>query len=260
MLDNITSTSANIRKKVNTLTMPSEDLTSTDVTSILLDILKHVKSHHQSNDPVPPTNSIPTPDDVSERKIYPITFSEPDKSKVNCKPTSECLNKEYKINSYKPEADIKLRDSTYGLRLSNTGSLLLGSTPIEIKGGKLYIANQEFPFTSGLKQLLTSTYPEDYTDEDAVEYKKLLMLTNAHRYGYVPSARIKWNKGRKYREIIAKLFPPSKKWLKRKEKNATVTSTNQSFSSKQSDADEDGNSLNNITPAEQSLSPKVDPL
>ena len=131
---------------------------------------------------------------------------------------------------------------------------------MEIKDKKVYIENEAFEFTPGLQQLLTLKYPKDYTEQDLSCYKSLLLLTAAHRCHNQQHSRVKANGDYKYREIIAKLFPPTKKWLKRKEKNAIVTSTNQSFSSTQSDAGEDGNSLNNITPVKQSLSPKVDPL
>src|SRR5437588_6831813 len=249
--NDVKTVTANIQKKFDSLrefsrvnSNENSQADSADIKSLLLNIFDYIRNQDQKI--VAPCDAAPREDDKN--------FLLPDESPNAI--SEEGLNKQHETN----KDDIQIEDPTYGLRRTRRGSLLLGETPVEIKDKKMYIENETFEFTPGLRQLLTLKYPKDYTEQDLSCYKSLLLLTAAHRCHNQQHSRVKANGDYKYREIIAKLFPPTKKWLKRKEKNAIVTSTNQSFSSTQSDAGEDGNSLNNITPVKQSLSPKVDPL
>jgi hypothetical protein len=49
------------------------------------------------------------------------------------------------------------------------------------------------------------------TGDDVNRYKNILELTIAHLEGFEPGGSIQISRGTKYREVISKLFPQSKR-------------------------------------------------
>ena len=69
---------------------------------------------------------------------------------------------------------------------------------------------KRFIWTHGLCELLTPKKVQwdiIHTD-DLKAYKKILLLTNGHFTGYEPDSNIHISAGTKFRDVIAKLFPP----------------------------------------------------
>jgi hypothetical protein len=99
-------------------------------------------------------------------------------------------------------------DRKYGIR-SDGNRWVLGDSPIAIKNDKIIIKGKTFQGTPGLYELLFLIEPHEnsYNEDDLVVYKEMLETTNAHRQGYVEDNQINSNKGKKYKNIIKKLFP-----------------------------------------------------
>jgi hypothetical protein len=73
--------------------------------------------------------------------------------------------------------------------------------------------------TKGIYELIFKRLPDEYTDDDLIDYKEVLNFTNAHRVNSMSTSNIIANKGKKYVNIIRRLFPPTGR--KRIEFNAT---------------------------------------
>jgi len=74
--------------------------------------------------------------------------------------------------------------------------------------GDITIKENKFRGSEGLWELLTRKNGNKMhvTSDDLREYKKVLLLTNAHLEGYDPAGAINVGRGKKFREIIAPLF------------------------------------------------------
>lgn len=77
-------------------------------------------------------------------------------------------------------------------------------------GRKFFITinSKCYELTPGLKELLLSKKPDLglVSENDKIQYKNMLCVTNAHRRDYHPDSQIKGDKSAKYREIIKPLF------------------------------------------------------
>lgn len=82
----------------------------------------------------------------------------------------------------------------------------------------LMIGDERFALTKGLVNLLSLPMPKNYTKQDLINYKKILLLTSAHKQNFKPQSRIASSTKWKYVNIIKKLFPP-----KRVKKNIIVS-------------------------------------
>lgn len=120
----------------------------------------------------------------------------------------------------KVQSNLPYIDDTYGFRV-NHGELRLGKQPILIKtiDGENYfhVKRSNFKITHGLSKLLLMKTPKHYTKEDLKNYKKMLELTNAHKYNYLSGASVRRDaSSSKYNNIISMLFPltPSSRFTK----------------------------------------------
>lgn len=102
-------------------------------------------------------------------------------------------------------------DAPYGARLDR-GKLKIGNLRLKVTGDTFIIGGLSLQKTPGLYELLFKKTPnlEEITDSDLVNYKLVLLETNAHRRDFSPKKPIKSNKGAKYLNIIKPLFRHSK--------------------------------------------------
>lgn len=104
-------------------------------------------------------------------------------------------------------------DQIYGICYSGD-NFTLGDTVITIKNDWLDVDGSLYKITPGLSQLLFLEDPDmDVVEEnDKQIYKTILTKTNAHRMNYSSTGSVNVQKGsKKYRKVIAKLFPPKDK-------------------------------------------------
>lgn len=102
----------------------------------------------------------------------------------------------------------RLLDHTYGVRNADN-KWMVGDSILEIDDDdSLRIGGKRYEGTTGLYELLFMKHPEDYTQNDLSAYKSILQDTNAHKRSYSPNTRLNVNKSKKYKDIIARLFPP----------------------------------------------------
>ena len=104
-------------------------------------------------------------------------------------------------------------DRTYGLYDRN-GNFYIGDKPIVIKDNNIVVDDEKYEGTPGLWGLIVSKNPRDYTDEDKVNYAKLMIKTNAlHRKNNPETNRPKSRKSYKWNNILSDI------WKNRKEYN-----------------------------------------
>ena len=98
----------------------------------------------------------------------------------------------------------------YGARLTDEG-LMIGNSLIRIDNAdNLTIKNKTFKGTPGLFELLFTKEPQGYTRKDLESFKTICKVTNAHKKGYDAASPVYRNKSIKYKNLIMKLFPPTK--------------------------------------------------
>jgi hypothetical protein len=101
----------------------------------------------------------------------------------------------------------------YGLRKEDD-NFMIGDSNVSVDNdGDMYIKEQHFRGTSGLRELLTRKRinKQKVTTNDLKTYKNILEMSHAHLEGYKPGANIQISRGTKYKEIIAKLFPHTRR-------------------------------------------------
>jgi hypothetical protein len=104
-------------------------------------------------------------------------------------------------------------DKQYGLRKQD-GNFMIGDSNVSVDNdGDLYIKGQHFKGTTGLWELLTRKRinKDKVTTSDLKLYKNILQMTHGHLERYEPSANIQITRGPKFKEVISKLFPQSRK-------------------------------------------------
>lgn len=104
----------------------------------------------------------------------------------------------------------RLMDHTYGVR-NVQDKWMVGNSVLDInQDDSINIAGKVYRGTPGLYELLFMKNPNKnvYNEEDLAAYKTILSDTNAHKLYYLPGTKINTNRGMKYKEIIARLFPP----------------------------------------------------
>lgn len=108
-------------------------------------------------------------------------------------------------------------DTTYGVHIDGeTGKTLVGDSEVTFGADDEIIFKDSafsLPGTRGLYELLFKKKPDAfvYSEEDLLDYKRILELTNAHRVDNSPNMRIRANSGYKYTLVIKKLFKTAKK-------------------------------------------------
>lgn len=116
--------------------------------------------------------------------------------------TMEKIPRDY-INLYLNNS--RTLDDLYGVHLNN-GMLQIGDKELKIKGNDIEINNKIYNGTPGLFELVFKKKPTQFNDEDLINYKTILLATNAHKRNHSPGSQVLGNKGYKYKQIINKLF------------------------------------------------------
>lgn len=108
--------------------------------------------------------------------------------------------------------DTNIHDSKYGVRRYRD-NFMIGHDIVEFNAGKIYIKNNEFNLTNGLKNLLFLKNPsiDSFTKTDLNKYKSILLLTNAHKKHFESNAKlVRHSKSHKFMKIIQPLFKSGK--------------------------------------------------
>ena len=101
-------------------------------------------------------------------------------------------------------------DTQYGIR-KDGDTFMIGDSQLTVDSDRdVTIKGNLFRGTQGLWELLTRSNVQRYiiTTDDLKSYKKILMLANGHLLGYELDGNIHISVGTKFRDVIAKLFPP----------------------------------------------------
>ena len=104
-------------------------------------------------------------------------------------------------------------DTEYGIRQVGN-SFMIGNSKVGVDAdSNIRVRNVEFLGTKGLWELLTRNRVNKklITTEDLKRYKTILEMTSAHLEGYDPDANIHNSKGLKFRDVISRLFPGTRR-------------------------------------------------
>lgn len=146
-------------------------------------------------------------EDTEDYRNLNISNDFTNESKQNENRDVSQLQSSYLLGIRKKKQGFDLR---YGLRQSETGELMIGSQPVTIdETNELTVNNEKIYLTLGLFELLCKKDPQDYVASDLENYKRILELTNAHRFQYDSLRKVYRGNSQKYRLIISKLYPPT---------------------------------------------------
>ena len=110
-------------------------------------------------------------------------------------------------------------DRTFGIHKKD-GKYHIGNKPITIKGNNIIIEDKEYEGTKGLWELIIFKDPDNYTEDDYLNYINLLVQTNTIYRGNNPgNPNPKSSKSNKWDKLISPVWEhisDSKKPLKRK--------------------------------------------
>ena len=104
-------------------------------------------------------------------------------------------------------------DLTFGL-YAQQGKFKIGNKKVNIEDNDIKVDNIIFEGTPGFWELVTSKNPkpENYTDEDLVKYRQLLLLTNTIYQANKPATnRPKGSRSHKWKNIISPIWEQIKK-------------------------------------------------
>ena len=104
-------------------------------------------------------------------------------------------------------------DLSFGI-YAQDGKFKIGSEPVNIKDDNIEVGDIIFEGTPGFWELVTSKKPnpENYTDEDLVKYRQLLLLTNTIYQGNKTTTnKPKGSKSPKWKNIIKPIWEQIKK-------------------------------------------------
>lgn len=97
-------------------------------------------------------------------------------------------------------------DLTYGIRRKNN-ELKMGKFIVTIaNNGDLKINDVNYRGSIGLYELIFKKRPNNYTIDDSIIYKNMLIETSAFRKHYDPLGHVNGNRGHKYSNIISKIL------------------------------------------------------
>ena len=91
----------------------------------------------------------------------------------------------------------------------------MGRSSFKFNNKHIVVDGKTYKATQGLWELLTKSKSDRIlvSMQDNQAYKQILPQSNAHRVNYIPSAKIKANKGLKYTRFLSQLFTNTKKVL-----------------------------------------------
>ena len=105
------------------------------------------------------------------------------------------------LNYIKPE-----EKTTFGMYFKD-GDFRIGDKKVDIKGDNIKIGDKEYIGTSGLWDLIMNEDPQNFTDEDFLNYGKILKQTNAIYQGNNPKQnKPKSSKSNKWKKLIKPIW------------------------------------------------------
>ena len=117
------------------------------------------------------------------------------------------------LNYIKPE-----KKTTFGMFFKD-GDFKIGDKKVDIKGDNIKIDDKEYPGTSGLWELIMHDNPQNFTDEDYLNYGRILKQTNTIYQKNNPNQnRAKSSGGNKWNKLIKPIWENIKQQKKEKEK------------------------------------------
>lgn len=100
------------------------------------------------------------------------------------------------------------RYHVYGARLERHG-LMIGDSELKLDDDdNIYIKGKKYSGTHGLFELIFKKIPMRYSVGDLQAFKRICIATNVHKKNYLPDSPEHRGSSSKYKNIIAKIFPP----------------------------------------------------
>ena len=109
-------------------------------------------------------------------------------------------------------------DKTFGLYAENK-KFKIGDKPVTIKNNDIIIEGKTYIGSPGLWELITSNNPQNFTEEDYINYIKLLVQTNTIHQGNDPNnTKPKSSGGSKWNNLISPIWEEIKLKKEKKKK------------------------------------------
>ena len=110
------------------------------------------------------------------------------------------------------------KKTTFGMFFKD-GDFKIGDKKVDIKGDDIKIEDEEYPGTPGLWELIMHDNPQNFTEEDYLNYGRILKQTNTIYQKNNPNQnRAKSSGGPKWKNLIKPIWEDIKKQKKEKEK------------------------------------------
>lgn len=94
-------------------------------------------------------------------------------------------------------------DCKYGIRMGEHEKFYIGDSQVYIDGSDIVLKNKKYKGTTGLYELLFKKNPNNYTQDDVINYQQIVARTNAHRRYYQSNKQVEGSKLTKYKNVIA---------------------------------------------------------
>ena len=122
------------------------------------------------------------------------------------------------MNYIKPE-----KKTTFGMYFKD-GDFRIGDKKVDIKGDDIKIEDKEYPGTPGLWELIMDDNPQIFTEEDYLNYGRILKQTNTIYQKNNPNQnRSKSSGGNKWKNLIKPIWEDIKQQKKEKETDEEET-------------------------------------
>ena len=109
------------------------------------------------------------------------------------------------------------KKTTFGMFFKD-GDFKIGDKKVDIKGDDIKIEDEEYPGTPGLWELIMHDNPQNFTEEDYLNYGRILKQTNTIYQKNNPNQnRAKSSGGPKWKNLIKPIWEDIKKQKKEKE-------------------------------------------
>lgn len=102
---------------------------------------------------------------------------------------------------------LKTVDHNYGITVQGN-DWKIGNKHLEVDHNDLIIGGKRYAGTRGLYELIFMNFPDEYIydEEDLNNYAKILFDTNVFRVNFLPTGKVRSNRGRKYKNIISQII------------------------------------------------------
>ena len=116
------------------------------------------------------------------------------------------------LNYIKPE-----KKTTFGMYFKD-GDFRIGDKKVDIKGNDIKIEDKEYPGTPGLWELIMNDNPQIFTEEDYLNYGRILKQTNTiYQKNNPDQNRAKSSGGNKWKNLIKPIWEDIKQQKKEEE-------------------------------------------